>query len=166
MALVFCPDCSERVSEMAEACPRCGYPIRKFLGRDRHRSRRPRGTSPTAEPGSVLAGFYTGLVLLGAFLLVLGGVMVGNRQEGFGSFCLVFGGVLQAVAYVVFLVLLVVYVAIMASKVQRIERELRELAGFAEHRAQSEEAAPGRESETPSISDSLASHGSRGGGAV
>ena len=66
-------------------------------------------------------------------------------------------------AYIVFLVLIVVYVAIMAAKLQRIERELRELAGFAEQRkrdeerAKSEEAAPGRGSETPSISDSLAS---------
>jgi type II secretory pathway component PulM len=68
-------------------------------------------------------------------------------------------------AYVVFLLLIVVYVAIMAAKLQRIERELRELAGFAEHRANGEEAAPGRGSERPSISDSLASHGSRGGGA-
>jgi type II secretory pathway component PulM len=48
-------------------------------------------------------------------------------------------------AYVVFLVLIVVYVAIMGAKLQRIERELRELAGFAEHRANGEEAAPGRE---------------------
>jgi hypothetical protein len=69
-------------------------------------------------------------------------------------------------AYVVFVVLIVVYVAIMAAKLQRIERELRELASFAETRASSEEAAPGRGSETPSISDSLASHGSGGGSAV
>ncbi|HEX4668980.1 MAG TPA: hypothetical protein VH275_03280 [Solirubrobacterales bacterium] len=69
-------------------------------------------------------------------------------------------------AFIVFIVLLVVYVAIMAAKLQRIERELRELAGFAENRAKGEEAAPGRGSETPSISDSLASHESRGGGAL
>lgn len=68
-------------------------------------------------------------------------------------------------AYIVFAVLLVVYVGIMAAKLQRIERELRELAGFAENRAKGDEAAPGGERETPSISDSLASHGSRGGGA-
>jgi flagellar biosynthesis/type III secretory pathway M-ring protein FliF/YscJ len=59
-------------------------------------------------------------------------------------------------AYVVFLVLIVIYVAIMASKLQRMEKELRELAGFAESRAQGEEAAPGRGSEGQSISDSLA----------
>jgi len=73
-------------------------------------------------------------------------------------------------AYVVFLVLLVVYVAIMAAKLQRIERDLRELASFAEQGANrpdsSGQAAPGRESEGPSISDSLAPHGSRGGGAI
>ncbi len=67
-------------------------------------------------------------------------------------------------AYVVFLVLIVVYVAIMAAKLQRIERELRELAGFAETRAGAERAAPESESERPSVSDSLASQGSRGGG--
>ncbi|HSS05247.1 MAG TPA: hypothetical protein VLK89_08705 [Solirubrobacterales bacterium] len=70
-------------------------------------------------------------------------------------------------AYVVFLALIVVYVAIMAAKLQRIERELRELAGFAESRANGDgQAAPGRGSEEPSISDSLAPHGSRGGGGV
>ncbi|HXS34028.1 MAG TPA: hypothetical protein VN758_09695 [Solirubrobacterales bacterium] len=59
-------------------------------------------------------------------------------------------------AYIVFLALIVIYVAIMASKLQRMEKELRELAGFAEHRAQGDQAAPGRGSEGQSISDSLA----------
>ena len=68
-------------------------------------------------------------------------------------------------AYVVFLVLIVVYVAIMASKLQRMESELRELAAFAEARANSDQAAPGRGNDRQSISDSLAGHGSRGGGA-
>jgi hypothetical protein len=68
-------------------------------------------------------------------------------------------------AYVVFLALIVVYVAIMAAKLQRIERELGELARFAETQANGGQAAPGRGSEEPSISDSLASHGSGGGGA-
>jgi hypothetical protein len=67
-------------------------------------------------------------------------------------------------AYIVFVVLLVIYVAIMASKLARIERELREVAEVAEERSKEGAAAPGRGSETPSISDSLASHGSRGGG--
>jgi hypothetical protein len=62
-------------------------------------------------------------------------------------------------AYVVFMVLIVVYVAIMAAKLQRIERELRELAGFAETRVNGDQTVPGRGSEGPSISDSLAPHG-------
>jgi len=73
-------------------------------------------------------------------------------------------------AYIVFLALIVIYVAIMATKLQRIERELRELASFAEQGANrpdgTGQAAPGRGSEGPSISDSLAPHGSRGGGAI
>jgi hypothetical protein len=48
-------------------------------------------------------------------------------------------------AYVVFLALIVIYVAIMAAKLQRIERELRELAGFAESRANGDQAPPTRE---------------------
>ena len=47
-----------------------------------------------------------------------------------------------AAAYIVFVLLLVIYVAIMAAKVQRIERELRELAGFAENRANGDQAQP------------------------
>ena len=73
-------------------------------------------------------------------------------------------------AYIVFVVLILVYMAIMAAKLQRMERELRELAGFAETRVSDDQAAPERGggtpsgSGTPSISDSLASHESRGGG--
>jgi type II secretory pathway component PulM len=48
-------------------------------------------------------------------------------------------------AYVVFLLLIIVYVAIMAAKLQRIERELRELAGFAETRAEGDQATPREE---------------------
>ena len=64
-----------------------------------------------------------------------------------------------AAAYIVFLVLIVVYVGIMAAKLQRIERDLRELAGFAESRAAGDQAAPGGGSGAPSISGSLAPHG-------
>jgi hypothetical protein len=59
-------------------------------------------------------------------------------------------------AYIVFLALILIYVAIMASKLQRMEKELRELAGFAEHRANGDQAAPGSGSGGKSITDSLA----------
>ncbi len=30
MALLECPECKNQVSEFAEACPKCGYPIKKM----------------------------------------------------------------------------------------------------------------------------------------
>ena len=76
------------------------------------------------------------------------------------------GGKYVAGAYIVFVLLLLIYVAIMASKLRRIEKDLSELASFAEARNSTEKAAPGRGGEAPSISDSLASHESSGGGAL
>ena len=73
------------------------------------------------------------------------------------------GGKYVAGAYIVFVVLLLIYVTIMGMKLARIERGLREVAEVAEQR--NDQAAPGRGSEEPSISDSLAPHGSRGSGA-
>ena len=78
------------------------------------------------------------------------------------------GGKYVAGAYIVFVLLLLIYVAIMGMKLARIERDLREVAEIAEARnaePSAEEAAPGRGSQEPSISDSLAPGGSRGGGA-
>ena len=66
-------------------------------------------------------------------------------------------------AYIVFLALIVIYVAIMASKLQRMERELRELAGFAEHRANGDQAAPAGENHVAAAAASPP--GAAGGGA-
>jgi len=77
------------------------------------------------------------------------------------------GGKYVAGAYIVFVLLLLIYVVIMGMKLARIERELREVAEIAEQRnaePPAEEAAPRRGSQEPSISDSLAPGGSRGGG--
>jgi hypothetical protein len=73
------------------------------------------------------------------------------------------GGKYVAGAYIVFVLLLLIYVTIMGMKLARIERGLREVAEVAE--ARQSQAAPGRGSEEPSISDSLAPHGSGGSGA-
>ena len=78
------------------------------------------------------------------------------------------GGKYVAGAYIVFILLLLIYVAIMGMKLARIERDLRDIAEIAEARNAApsvEKAAPGRESQEPSISDSLAPGGSRGSGA-
>jgi hypothetical protein len=70
------------------------------------------------------------------------------------------GGKYVAGAYIVFVLLLLIYVAIMGMKLARIERDLTEIAAIAEER----QAGAGRGSEEPSMSDSLASHESRGTG--
>jgi hypothetical protein len=78
------------------------------------------------------------------------------------------GGKYVAGAYIVFVLLLLIYVAIMGMKLARIESGLREVAEIAEQRnvePAAEKAAPGRGSQEPSISDSLAPGGSRGSGA-
>ena len=31
MALVICPDCGHEISEYANMCPNCGFPLQKFL---------------------------------------------------------------------------------------------------------------------------------------
>jgi hypothetical protein len=68
-------------------------------------------------------------------------------------------------AYIVFVVLLLVSLAIMAIRLQRIEKELRELAGFAETRSEVESIAPGRGSESRSVSVSSGPSESREGDA-
>jgi hypothetical protein len=81
------------------------------------------------------------------------------------------GGKYVAGAYIVFILLLLIYVAIMAMKLSRIEQGLTEVAELAEKRNEeataptAAPAVPGRGSEEPSISDSLAPHGSGGRGA-
>lgn len=78
------------------------------------------------------------------------------------------GGKYVAGAYIVFVLLLLIYVGIMARKLARIERGLSEVAEIAEARKvdpDADQAAPGRGSEEPSISDSLAPHGGGGSGA-
>jgi Tfp pilus assembly protein PilX len=78
------------------------------------------------------------------------------------------GGKYVAGAYIVFVLLLLIYVAIMGMKLARIERDLSEIAAIAEARKaelSAAETAPGRGSQEPSMSDSLAPGGSRGSGA-
>lgn len=36
MALMDCPECQEKISEHAEACPICGFPLKKHLDKQEH----------------------------------------------------------------------------------------------------------------------------------
>ena len=31
MALIVCPECGKQVSDQAESCPHCGYPVPKYI---------------------------------------------------------------------------------------------------------------------------------------
>lgn len=31
MAIVICPECNKKVSQYADACPNCGFPINKYM---------------------------------------------------------------------------------------------------------------------------------------
>ena len=31
MALIKCPECSKEISDKAESCPQCGYPVADYL---------------------------------------------------------------------------------------------------------------------------------------
>ena len=35
MGLVICPECSKEVSQYAESCPACGFPIKKFMDKNK-----------------------------------------------------------------------------------------------------------------------------------
>jgi uncharacterized membrane protein YvbJ len=47
MPLVTCPECGHRVSDAADACPNCGYPIAARMAWERARTGQP---SPTPAP--------------------------------------------------------------------------------------------------------------------
>ena len=80
MPLIKCPDCSTQVSDQANACPSCGYPIAKKVADDAAKdfgyvdyTRRAR-SSPAFQTGTVVKlaksrGVY---IILGLFFGCLG----------------------------------------------------------------------------------------------
>ena len=62
MAMIKCPECGKEISNMANACPNCGVPIRNY-------NRKSSGSSPVAKALKVLFG-------LGAIACVIMGVTV------------------------------------------------------------------------------------------
>lgn len=49
MALIACPECARQVSDKAEACPQCGYPVRAAC------SRSPAGSTSPGKEGPIAA---------------------------------------------------------------------------------------------------------------
>lgn len=50
MPLVTCPECGHRVSDAADACPGCGYPIAARMAWERTRAGQPMPPSPPQPP--------------------------------------------------------------------------------------------------------------------
>ena len=38
MALIVCPECGKQVSDQAETCPNCGYPIPKYIAEQKRQA--------------------------------------------------------------------------------------------------------------------------------
>ena len=36
MALIVCPECGKQVSDQAESCPHCGYPVPKYIAEQKN----------------------------------------------------------------------------------------------------------------------------------
>ena len=82
MALIDCPECAARVSDKADNCPQCGFPIRDNL---RPAGQRPQSlgagyvspklyqTNPSSGPAPLQVAKSSGVfILLGLFLGLLG----------------------------------------------------------------------------------------------
>jgi len=57
MALINCPECNKQVSDKAEQCIHCGYPIHKYI--DNHSSENTENTSD-----NYVEGFYYDVIIL------------------------------------------------------------------------------------------------------
>ena len=64
MALIKCPECEREVSDQAQSCPNCGYPLRK----------QPPPVPPTGEVQTVEATgkMWKALQLIGVVLVCIG----------------------------------------------------------------------------------------------
>lgn len=51
MSLITCPECSQKVSEQAQHCPHCGFPIQQYLA-DRQRAANQPHTPADPQPDS------------------------------------------------------------------------------------------------------------------
>lgn len=49
MALITCPECGKKVSDQAEACPGCGYPIPKYIEAQKQQIETPIAENPVEE---------------------------------------------------------------------------------------------------------------------
>jgi len=82
MALIKCPECKTEVSDKADVCPKCAYPIQG-----------------TVIPRNRKVFFALLIMLFGLFVVFLGGMIVAflgiaSQSIGFGFVVMFLGGIL------------------------------------------------------------------------
>lgn len=77
MSLVSCPECNRQVSERAEACPHCGYPLAKAAN-----PYQPPREAITPRNGNERWPYFQYGLMLGAFPMAMTGIAILLRSRG------------------------------------------------------------------------------------
>lgn len=96
MALIYCPECGTQISEHAQQCMKCSYPIYKLKGKNNQNNSSSNYYSPISSSNNFKAETSSGLIISGyivAFLsfmifpifLLLAGIVIGIVTISKGS---------------------------------------------------------------------------------
>lgn len=81
MALVNCPECSENVSEKANACPHCGYPMKPEKEPVQYELRK--DVNMTNSSGAGFLRFLAWIIWIGGLILAIAS---GISSEAYGYY--------------------------------------------------------------------------------
>lgn len=84
MALMVCPECGKQVSDQAEACPNCGYPIPKYIAEQKKQAELAAAEAKKAEATAVIAkatkkpvSTKTKIIIAACVFVIIGGLTAG-----------------------------------------------------------------------------------------
>lgn len=84
MALMVCPECGKQVSDPAEACPNCGYPIPKYIAEQKKQAELAAAEAKKAEAAAVIAkatkkpvSTKTKIIIAVCVFVIIGGLTAG-----------------------------------------------------------------------------------------
>lgn len=83
MALIQCPECGKSISDAAEACPNCGYPIAEVRKQEAEREKTPQAKEDSKQKNAgrtVIAIAVCCVILFAIFYLARGGITM-NRSD-------------------------------------------------------------------------------------
>lgn len=103
MALIECPECKNQVSDKADACPKCGYPIQKhnMIDKDLFESGNTIDFTYKDEPiyRAARVHFYATLgLILGILLLCFGILLLISKELIYGYISLGVGVILTVLS--------------------------------------------------------------------